>query len=98
MTRAHPALMVHTVRALPTLLFAAAVVVAACDDPAPPPEASEPPPLQAPRGQPELDSPPPSMPEPPEPPAPSDLDDMAEGELQAACFAGDRRACDRLGH
>ncbi|MFW6051959.1 MAG: hypothetical protein ACODAU_12350 [Myxococcota bacterium] len=41
----------------------------------------------------------PAPPEPPpEPPEPADLDEMTEGELEAACFEGQQRACDRLGH
>lgn len=37
---------------------------------------------------------------PPEPPKaePKSLDDMTQAELEAACFAHDQRACDRLGH
>ncbi|MFW5926140.1 MAG: hypothetical protein ACOCV4_08225 [Myxococcota bacterium] len=55
----------------------------------PPPETSQ--------GQAEEGPPPPEPPRPP-PVEPNDLDDMSEDQLEAACHAGDRRACDRLGH
>lgn len=67
----------------------------ACEDP-PTPTAGENPPSAQPQA--DVDGPIDPDAPPPPPPAPADLDTMDETELEAACFAGDSQACDRLGH
>jgi hypothetical protein len=96
-----PSHYVEPVRAtLRWLILLALVAACDCDSPPETPQAPDPPAEHTAleRGEPlelELEAPPPPE---PTPPTEAELDRMGEGEVEALCFDGDRRACDRLGH